>query len=1131
MRCRILLVLMGVFSVVALENLAALGKTAEEITDKRIVRAAQSSSASSEPLFFVDALASSRGQPRIYEYPSRRNLLYPNTNMSFFSVNIDGWVYHNKADLTDFVLVDPFRWETYTHGWCRFRSYEGVYVREDITIIREKVHVRLTFSNADYYSHYVEARYLLDTMIDTNDGAYLFQQDMGLQGNERLVYYPSNPQVKAYDQSGTPSMVGIFENKSGLIWKMIFAAWPSAYSTGWSYPIDSSRPINNDSALLVYYDLGYLAPGEQRTIEFTYGIPGDVLISSPSPGPSSSWYPIIGQLHSHFMADDFLGSNLSPQILQELYRLRGYDFVAISEHYPEFKAEIEADWATPSIPPGMIDLSDSMEDTHSASHILGFGFESQSGSFDRNRAGTDDRNGRVKQIQNAGGFAAIAHPNPTLYSWTDEEISQTTANALEAYNASVYWLFTGTLGPVTGRLGGFATSNWDRLLRQGKQIWGTAGDDYTPNRVAWFDDGFVTVMTEFSSPTPAEIKTAMKNGRFYFSKGGYRQGQGAPKILGYWADVEASKICLMLDKPYKYVRFIAGRWWRSRTAFASQRADGRYEANFDFQVTDRYVRAEVHDFWGKISFTQPIFLSRLDSKTGSWGVQAADAIQTAGNLTLSLADAEIVLADGQSFSEATAELVPITLRPPTSSLPGGIIGECYRFTPEVLLSGTNTLSISFQPEELVVSSSRLRIFQYTSIGWQALTTVLEGDKAKANITSLGTFALSAVAATDNEPPQISFSAPVNGSTVSGPAVVTCNATDNQGVVEVVLSLDDTFLDNDHWKADGWQFLVDFTPYPSGLHKLRALARDLAGNNRIGEIDITITGGTPAPTISLAAPTVSDLFQHLIIRGGSADNEGLVEGIITIGGQPVAKISFNTDGTWQVDEWLTLLPILSGTQELKVIGYDAFGNQATVTIPIRVFVFTDITPDFWAYRAIYSIAQTGITRGCTSDPLQYCPNVSVTRAQMAVFLVRALGLETSIFDPADPTTWAKDFTDVPPDYWAWKEIQALYLSGITLGTTTTTFSPEMVVSRSQMAVFLSRALGITPLTPQEVADSTPTFEDVPKTYWAYNCIEPFKEQGITRGCRIEDDKLYFCPDTEVDRAQMAVFLARAFELAN
>ena len=41
--------------------------------------------------------------------------------------------------------------------------------------------------------------------------------------------------------------------------------------------------------------------------------------------------------------------------------------------------------------------------------------------------------------------------------------------------------------------------------------------------------------------------------------------------------------------------------------------------------------------------------------------------------------------------------------------------------------------------------------------------------------------------------------------------------------------------------------------------------------------------------------------------------------------------------------------------------------------------------------IDALAAEGITVGCATEPLRYCPNNSVTRAQMATFLSRALGL--------------------------------------------------------------------------------------------------------------------------------------------
>ena len=39
--------------------------------------------------------------------------------------------------------------------------------------------------------------------------------------------------------------------------------------------------------------------------------------------------------------------------------------------------------------------------------------------------------------------------------------------------------------------------------------------------------------------------------------------------------------------------------------------------------------------------------------------------------------------------------------------------------------------------------------------------------------------------------------------------------------------------------------------------------------------------------------------------------------------------------------------------------------------------------------IDALAAAGITAGCKTDPLRYCPDQPVTRAQMATFLVRAL----------------------------------------------------------------------------------------------------------------------------------------------
>ena len=53
----------------------------------------------------------------------------------------------------------------------------------------------------------------------------------------------------------------------------------------------------------------------------------------------------------------------------------------------------------------------------------------------------------------------------------------------------------------------------------------------------------------------------------------------------------------------------------------------------------------------------------------------------------------------------------------------------------------------------------------------------------------------------------------------------------------------------------------------------------------------------------------------------------------------------------------------------------------------------------------------------------------------------------------------------------------------------------------------------------------TFNDVPTDYWAYNFIEILSNSGITSGCGGGN----YCPNAEVTRDQMAVFLVRTFGL--
>ena len=63
------------------------------------------------------------------------------------------------------------------------------------------------------------------------------------------------------------------------------------------------------------------------------------------------------------------------------------------------------------------------------------------------------------------------------------------------------------------------------------------------------------------------------------------------------------------------------------------------------------------------------------------------------------------------------------------------------------------------------------------------------------------------------------------------------------------------------------------------------------------------------------------------------------------------------------------------------------HGSSYTPPGAVGVFSDVPIGYWAASWIEELYGEGITGGCGSNPLKYCPSDVVSRAQMAVFLVR------------------------------------------------------------------------------------------------------------------------------------------------
>ncbi|MDQ4035945.1 MAG: S-layer homology domain-containing protein [Chloroflexota bacterium] len=109
-----------------------------------------------------------------------------------------------------------------------------------------------------------------------------------------------------------------------------------------------------------------------------------------------------------------------------------------------------------------------------------------------------------------------------------------------------------------------------------------------------------------------------------------------------------------------------------------------------------------------------------------------------------------------------------------------------------------------------------------------------------------------------------------------------------------------------------------------------------------------------------------------------------------------------------------------------------------------------------------------------------------------------------------------FTDISGHAFE-NEIIWLYNEGITKGCSATTFCPDGVVTRQQMASFLVRALDLPSTTEDYFTDDTGSRHELD--------INALAESGITKGCSATT----FCPTAAVTRQQMASFLVRGFDL--
>lgn len=180
-------------------------------------------------------------------------------------------------------------------------------------------------------------------------------------------------------------------------------------------------------------------------------------------------------------------------------------------------------------------------------------------------------------------------------------------------------------------------------------------------------------------------------------------------------------------------------------------------------------------------------------------------------------------------------------------------------------------------------------------------------------------------------------------------------------------------------------------------------------------------------------------------------------------------------------------------------------------------FTDLE-GHWAAQSITALTTSHIIHGLTNE--RFAPDTSVTRAEIASMLVKALELA-----PAFAGT--SSFTDIQPDAWYAGNVQAAVENNLISGRSDTAFAPDAPVTRAEMAVMIDRAAHLVDIANEANASVLSNYKDISDApEWSKDSFANLVQGGLIKGSQA--DRL--SPNAHTSRAEAAEVLYRLLSKA-
>lgn len=230
--------------------------------------------------------------------------------------------------------------------------------------------------------------------------------------------------------------------------------------------------------------------------------------------------------------------------------------------------------------------------------------------------------------------------------------------------------------------------------------------------------------------------------------------------------------------------------------------------------------------------------------------------------------------------------------------------------------------------------------------------------------------------------------------------------------------------------------------------------------------------------------------------------------------PAVAATCTKDGCTEGSHCSECGEVLSKSEVIPATGHKLVYKVCSVCGYEVPFPFVDVSKTDWFYNDVKYVWQHDIMNGVSGT--KFAPETSMTRAMFVTVLYRLEGSPdvTGMATPPFTDIGAKNFD------WAYNAIVWAYNTGVTKGTSATTFAPGVAISRQEIVTMFYRYAG------SPAVSGSPIFGDSSViSSWARNAVQWAKSFGVVNGYPNGN----FGPVDATTRGQMAAMIHRYMQL--